>query len=1109
MTVAILAVLSTVSALGVVAPAAADVPVIAAGVRTADAWAPPEDADKAEVPEQDVPDELWAPREASRFVDRPDDNARGVAPLGAPVGTVAGAPGLGELPWFSFQDFTLSPYSVAQVNIANGNLLVKENDFAIAGPGYALRHDRYYNGLSTMMGSLGGGWQSNNGTYDIGVQDTGTYVDYYGPNGVRFRFTRVGTTNNYTAPAGSNLTLVRDPASGTYRYNITNNRTGEKLRFAISGYLTSTTDRNDVGESYSYSSGNVISAYNSSGRGLAFEWGMDGFLNRVEDTAGRAVEYTYDTDAPRLKTVEAVDGKVTTYTYDSSGRLATITLPSAAAATTVVTFTYDTSHRVTKVAQQTGIETTFAYAAGQTVVTDSNGHTTTYVIDANGRVSSAKDALNRTRAQTWTANSDIATATDALGSNVTTYTYDGNANRQSAQLPTGAAASAIYAVGTGCTAPSTGTAFQAKCSTDDAGNKKTYQYDAAGNLLKQTDTTTGAGTVEFERTYGGCGGFAGQVCTTQDGKGNLTTYAYDADGDLTAAVPPAPLGDTTYTHDSLGRVTSVTDGNGHETEYQYDLRDRLVLTTFNNGQTITSTYHANGLEKTRSDSAGGTISFAYDRQGLLTQQSGPRSGITQAMTYDEVGNLLTYTDAGGTVTYTYDAANQLTKLKEPGGTCPATGNPAANSGCVLFTYNNNALETQRVLPGGATVVTARDNSGRPTRITAKAADATTVSDIGYSYAASGADRANVQSRTSFKEQGITAGAVTSYTYDTRGRLTLAQEKAGTTVSASWAYGFDNAGNRTTQTRAGATGAAAGTLTYGYNAANQLTSVTGQATTWTYDAAGQQTRNGLTGVTAAYGDRSQATQVGSTTNSYFGLGNVDRLAAGTTTFNSGALGMMQRTTPSAPEQYTRTPSGAPVGLKAGAARSYYVLDHLGSVVGIFSSAGTFSGGYSYSPYGEARFTSTNATVTANPLRYIGGLHEGNGIYKLGARYFDSTLGRFTQMDPTGQEPHPYAYTSGDPIGSADPSGQSQISIIIDLVIAGINGLADGKDLGEAISGSLSASEAQAMAWGAGGEALCYGGAALTGLLSVTSGAAAGITVGLVCFAIGNAITAVLE
>lgn len=392
-------------------------------------------------------------------------------------------------------------------------------------------------------------------------------------------------------------------------------------------------------------------------------------------------------------------------------------------------------------------------------------------------------------------------------------------------------------------------------------------------------------------------------------------------------------------------------------------------------------------------------------------------------------------------------------MKEPGGTCPpasATLSPAS-SGCTLFSYDANGAETTRAYPGRSSVETSRDASGRPTRITAKGGTGTIAVDIGYSYTAAGTstDQANVQTRTSHKEEGITAGAITTYSYDTLNRVTLAQEKSGTATTASWAYAYDQAGNRTSQTRTGSTGATAGTIGYTYNAANQLTATTADTTTWTYDGAGNQTRNGATGATAAYGARLQTTQLGSTTQGFFGGGNTDRVAAGAVTFSSSALGLAQRKSGATTHTFTRTATGALVGLRS-AYNHYYVLDHLGSVVGLFSASGVWEGGYSYSPYGETRAASTlTSAVINNTLRYITGEHDTAGIYKLGARYYDSTIGRFTQMDPSGQEVHPFGYAGCNPINAKDPSGLASTGCVL------LGGIAAGAGVGAAYSAAVTA------------------------------------------------------
>ncbi|KQR86894.1 RHS repeat-associated core domain-containing protein [Microbacterium sp. Leaf179] len=426
----------------------------------------------------------------------------------------------------------------------------------------------------------------------------------------------------------------------------------------------------------------------------------------------------------------------------------------------------------------------------------------------------------------------------------------------------------------------------------------------------------------------------------------------------------------------------------------------------------------------------------YDLQGNLTRETGPRSGTDMNYRYDKVGNLLRYTGAeplGPVVNdyaedsymLTYDAANQLTTVYQGGGTVCPQPNPD-NSGCIFFEYDDNGAETKRILPGNATIETARDIGGRPGRITAKTWAGTTVVDIGYGYAAPGTsdDRGNVQTRTSYKEQGITAGAVTTYTYDSRNRLKKAEEKTGSTVSASWAYAFDANGNRTKLTRTGATGIT-GNKNFTYNAANQLTSATGDSATWTYDAAGNQTRDG-SGFASSYGVRSQVRSLGSTQNTNFATGNTERYGVSTgLSFDNGALGLMRRTNGSTTEHtYTRTAEGVAIGYKTvDDARFYYVTDHLGSVAGIFNSEGVYLGGYSYSPDGEQRFNGSNAQVAGNQLRYIGGLSVGGGLYKFGARYYDASQARFTQTDPSGQEANPYAYANCNPVNAKDPSGLS--------------------------------------------------------------------------------------
>lgn len=955
----------------------------------------------------------------------------------------AASPKLGALPYYAMQKFNLSVDTAAQVNLANGNLIVSAQDLKIQSPGIPITVNRYYNSQEPgMNGALRGGWRFSN---EIGLSDTlideegalSEELTFTGPSGFKTKFNRDHVDeweDTYTTEPGFKADLRATNVDRFFEYDVEYHSSGEKLHFNAGGFLTQHTDRNGVGVAYQYNPTRTLKSIN--GNRAVFTYNSNNKVTKLTDLSGRETLYSGTTS---LDSVTKPDTSVTSYTYDSSNRLKTVVLPGFGTSTKTVTFTYDTSNRLKTVSEQRfsstwGAEsaavTTFTYNSGNTVVTDPRGNASTFNLDSEGRVTSAKDPLNRTRAQEWTANSDIQSTTDAFASsstpgNQTTAEYDEMNRQTSTTMPTGAATQAIYAQGANCPTAKTGTERQVLCSVDSSGSRSSNTYDAAGNLTKQSDSTsteTTTHTYTRENDLGSiCGGRKGQICSSKDGKDNVTSYQYDTAGNVTRTTPPAPLGQTINTYDALNRLKTTTDGNGDVTTYSYDVQDRLTVTKYDDGSEVRTAWNKNGTKSTEFDTASNkTISYQYDSLGNQTQKT--LSGTTaNKLRYDAVGNLTSYEDSSGVTTYTYDSANQLTSMRQPGGTCPTSGNPLPNAKCTLFSYNANGLESARIFPGGARQDTTRDASGRPTKIAAKDGSGVVRVEIDYGYALNGVDNAVIRSRTSVKEEGIPAGAITTYGYDSQTRLTDATERTGTATNASWTYTYDNAGNRTTQTRTGSTGAPAGTTTYSYNAANQLTGTTSDTTTWTYDGAGNQTRNGITGVTNIYGVRLETLTQGSTTYTSFGQGNTEQLTAGSTSYTNSPLGLSQKAIGTATTNYSRTSDGKSVAAQSAATGNiYYVTDALGSAVGIFTSTGSWAGGYSYSPFGETRSVASGTPQTTN-LRYISGYWESGSLYKLGARYYDSSLGRFTQMDPSGQEEHPWVYAKNNPISMSDFTG----------------------------------------------------------------------------------------
>lgn len=102
-------------------------------------------------------------------------------------------------------------------------------------------------------------------------------------------------------------------------------------------------------------------------------------------------------------------------------------------------------------------------------------------------------------------------------------------------------------------------------------------------------------------------------------------------------------------------------------------------------------------------------------------------------------------------------------------------------------------------------------------------------------------------------------------------------------------------------------------------------------------------------------------------------------------------------------------------------TFYVTDHLGSVVVLLDNDGEQIGGYSYDPYGQERAT-TEGAAEENIIRYAGAQYDiETGLYKMGHRYYDPSTGRFTQPDPSGAEENQYLYAANNPTNFVDPTG----------------------------------------------------------------------------------------
>ena len=172
--------------------------------------------------------------------------------------------------------------------------------------------------------------------------------------------------------------------------------------------------------------------------------------------------------------------------------------------------------------------------------------------------------------------------------------------------------------------------------TDDAHYLTINRDYQTGNI-----TSTSFGNVSTEQTYDNYGGLA----------------SYEADYGST------PMFQTTYSRDSLGRITSLYEtefGVSKNTDYEYDAVGRLTEVWRNDTLVSQYVYDANGnrvahITPTSIDSG------TYDAQDRMLSYAGAQ------YTYGLNGDLETEIAGTDTTKYTYDALGNLTQVAMPNG----------------------------------------------------------------------------------------------------------------------------------------------------------------------------------------------------------------------------------------------------------------------------------------------------------------------------------------------------------------------------------------------------------------------------------------------------------
>ena len=534
------------------------------------------------------------------------------------------------------------------------------------------------------------------------------------------------------------------------------------------------------------------------------------------DDAGRLTRTMVNSNGLALETVYGYDGEgnvtsvtdprgvVTEYEYDERSRL-TRELVNSNGLALETEYEYDDNDNLTKITDPKDNDTVITYYdfALAEVITDAENYDTKLRWDALGNLVQLE--------REWTAGGDEFA--------VTTLTYDGLSRPTSVVVDSnGLALETTYEYddgGSGCGCSGTPGAALVSQITDPAGKRTYHQYDVFDRVKR------------IIREVGGATGQGGEpdaddVVTTVDWgeapedpddpyvpsnqveiinpEGESVQYAFDAAGRLsTRNIDSNGVAlITSYGYDGTGPVRTITPPNGNTVTHTSDAAGRRTAVSDTIGDIADFTYNANGAVLTVTDGEDNVTSNGYDQAGRVTSIKDP-NGETETYAYDDNGNLTLLTDREGRqAKYEYDNLDRVTKVTEDDGT----------GGLKRITeYEYDGLDNVLTLTAhaatngtGAEQITTYkyDTAGRLTKVIYP--DNVAVSSNGIARFTWN-DAGTVATRTDQK------GVVTTYTYNDLHRLTQRSYNDGVTPADVFEY--DKAGRLTV----GSNGVAEARFTY--------------------------------------------------------------------------------------------------------------------------------------------------------------------------------------------------------------------------------------------------------------------------------------------------------
>jgi RHS repeat-associated protein len=454
---------------------------------------------------------------------------------------------------------------------------------------------------------------------------------------------------------------------------------------------------------------------------------LNGYLKSVSQETGTSITNTVNGLGWVLKTEQpAADDKTITvvYGYDSVGNKTN----EHVGYTTDITsewkengkkWTYDAQGHVLTQSDENNAVTTFAYdaAGNRTTIIDPRDSNTNYTSEFS--LTLGYDKINRLIKATLPR----LITNDNNAELIIQMSYDGYGNLVERTEPDGRKTTNTYNIRNLLTeelVTGGNVSVSTKHEYSYGGKEKTTTYPTGRviakkyNNLNQLESETGSDEGETLYTYDD----NGNVTSVTDPLRHKTLYSYDPDNQL---LQTTDMKKNVYknTYDRLGRLTSTSDPNNNLRTYSYDYASRLISETNPRGKAVTYDYDGRGNVVIFKDANGTTFTRRYAPTNKLSEETAINGALSEKTSYeyDEAGDIKSVTYGGVTTLFNHADGKDTYQPNPYGLTSEMKWNISAqNSLSMGYTYDNCQRLTDVSMPGGSKLSYTYDSLSRLTSI---------------------------------------------------------------------------------------------------------------------------------------------------------------------------------------------------------------------------------------------------------------------------------------------------------------------------------------------------------------------------------------------------------